>query len=170
MPSSTPLERFHRAQNAAHGGFSDALAEIRRGAKRGHWIWYVFPQLDGLGSSPLAREFALQGPAEAGAYLRDRELRARLLTTTTAAAEQMRSGRSVDALMGSDIDAKKLVSSLTLFAHVAGALAEHESDPEYAALAREASEVLAIAEAQGYPRCAYTRRRLAAGASDGIRR
>ncbi|MGE5835869.1 MAG: DUF1810 family protein, partial [Acidobacteriota bacterium] len=84
----TGLERFKSAQAAAHSGFDTALAEIRAGGKRGHWIWYIFPQLAGLGGSPMSAHFAIAGEAEAMEYLRDRDLRARLLTITTAVAER----------------------------------------------------------------------------------
>ncbi|HET7696302.1 MAG TPA: DUF1810 family protein [Vicinamibacterales bacterium] len=154
------LDRFREAQNSAFAGFDTALDELRSGGKRSHWIWYVFPQLDGLGSSTYARTFALNGVAEAEEYLRDPELRRRLLGVTTVVAEQLRKGTAVDVLMGSDIDAKKLVSSLTLFRHVARSLPGRKGSDEYAALARAADDVLAVAAAQGYPPCAYTLGRL----------
>jgi uncharacterized protein (DUF1810 family) len=152
------LERFRGAQDSPVDGFVDALEEIRSGGKRGHWIWYVFPQLEGLGTSAQARRFALAGEDEAAAYLHDPELRSRLLTITNAVLDAMRSGRapSLRALMGSEIDAVKVVSSLTLFRHVASALHARHRDDQYAAVARAADDVLAIAAAEGYPPCAYT--------------
>jgi uncharacterized protein (DUF1810 family) len=165
------LDRFKRAQDDLHAGFEAALEEIRAGRKRGHWIWYVFPQLDGLGMSSMARAYGLDGEAEATAYLRDRQLRGRLLTITRAAAEQLSAGRSASALMGSEIDAKKLVSSLTLFSEVARRLAASAADGEdaedaneYASMATTADEILTIASSQGYPPCSFTRRVL--GMSD----
>jgi hypothetical protein len=106
------LDRFKRAQDDRHAGFESALGEIRSGGKRGHWIWYVFPQLDGLGMSSTAREYAIHGEAEAAAYLRDRQLRARLLSITRAVAEQLPAGGSasggkmlrLSTLMGSEIE------------------------------------------------------------------
>ena len=71
------LERFHQAQARKWGGYASALAEIRKGRKSGHWIWYVFPQLDGLGHSSTARSYALRDLDEACAYLRDPLLRMR---------------------------------------------------------------------------------------------
>src|SRR5688500_14248453 len=65
------LERFKVAQDAEHGGFRSAIAELRAGRKRTHWIWFVFPQISGLGSSETSRRFALRGREEAEAYLRD---------------------------------------------------------------------------------------------------
>jgi len=153
----TQLERFRSAQNAALAGFDAALAEIRAGGKRGHWIWYVFPQLAGLGSSSTSQFYGLDGEAEAAAFLRDDELRARLLTITTAVRDQLRAhaGLSLRTLMGSETDARKLVSSLTLFGWMAGKL----HDPE---MADASQDVLSIAAAQGYPACAYTLGRLEA--------
>ena len=60
------LGRFTRAQD---GAFSSALAELEAGRKRTHWVWFVFPQLAGLGNSPMAIEYGLAGAAEASAYL-----------------------------------------------------------------------------------------------------
>jgi uncharacterized protein (DUF1810 family) len=154
----TGLERFKSAQAAAHSGFDTALAEIRAGGKRGHWIWYIFPQLAGLGGSPMSAHFAIADEAEAMEYLRDRDLRARLLTITTAVAERLRARQpaSLRALMGSDIDARKIVSSLTLFQCAAKHLAESDHDSSHAQLASVADEVLSIAAAEGYPRCEFT--------------
>jgi uncharacterized protein (DUF1810 family) len=156
------LERFRQAQNSEHAGFASALAELRSGGKRGHWIWYVFPQIEGLGMSGMTQAFALAGEDDAADFLRDAELRTRLLTITGAVADQLRSGRatSLRALMGSEIDARKVVSSLTLFAHVARRLHEVEGLDACAAMADVADEVLAMAAAEGYPPCAHTLRRL----------
>ena len=159
------LERFRQAQNSQHAGYESALAELRSGGKRSHWIWYVFPQIDGLGTSGLSRRFAIDGADEAAEFLRDAELRSRLLTITTTVAEQLRGGRATSllTLMGSDTDARKLVSSLTLFAHVARQLHAVERLDAYAAIANLADDVLAMAAAQGYPPCAVTLRRLREG-------
>jgi uncharacterized protein (DUF1810 family) len=156
------LERFKEAQNSAHSGFESALAEIRTGGKTGHWIWYIFPQINGLGTSGPSRTFAIDGEDEAAAFLRDSELRSRLLTIASAVAEQLKTGeaRSLGALMGSDIDARKVVSSLTLFRHVARKLHELEGIDAYNSVATVADEVLAVAASQGYPPCAYTLGRL----------
>lgn len=150
------LERFKTAQDSPHAGYAAALDEIGAGGKRGHWIWYVFPQLTGLGRSSTARAFGIDGPAEAAAYLRDAELRTRLLTMTTAVLEQLKRGIPLRTLMGSDIDALKLVSSLTLFGAVGRTLAASEPGDAYAAIVRAATEVLVTAAEQGYPPCAYT--------------
>jgi uncharacterized protein (DUF1810 family) len=156
------LDRFKTAQASSHAGLASALAEIRSGGKTGHWIWYVFPQIEGLGTSGTSQAFAIDGEDEAEEYLRDPELRTHFLSITTAVAEQLRTaeGPTLDALMGSAIDARKVVSSLTLFGHVARKLHAAESLEEYDAIASVADEVLAVAAAQGYPRCAYTLKRL----------
>src|SRR3954469_25927817 len=113
------LSRFIDAQNAARTGLDVALSELRAGQKRSHWIWYVFPQLRGLGHSPIAEFYGLEDLDEAEAYLRDPILYGRLLTAAAATLEQVRAGVRLVTLMGSDVDVLKLVSSMTLF----GALA-----------------------------------------------
>ena len=144
------LDRFLDAQGSDAAGYAAALAEIKGGAKRSHWIWYIFPQLAGLGHSAAAQTYALAAPREAEAYLHHPTLRDRLFEITDAVVRQLRAGIPLDALMGSQVDALKLVSSLTLFQRVAEQIGD---DP----LARTAAEVLAIASAQGYPACEFTR-------------
>ena len=154
------LDRFREAQNSSYEGFDSALEEVRTGGKSGHWIWYVFPQISRLGRSHDSQTFAIDGEEEAVEFLRDLELRSRLLTIAHAVAEQLRTGKALSALMGSDIDAKKVVSSLTLFGHVAKKLHQTEGVDAYGSIATVADEVLALAAPQGYPPCAYTLRRI----------
>ncbi|KQM53217.1 calpastatin [Sphingomonas sp. Leaf208] len=106
------LDRFVTAQD---GVYPQALAELQRGAKRSHWMWFIFPQIAGLGQSAMARTYAIAGADEARAYLAHPVLGPRLIevTQTVAAA----SG-SAEAILGG-IDAVKLRSSMTLFAVVA---------------------------------------------------
>jgi uncharacterized protein (DUF1810 family) len=158
------LDRFRTAQASPHSGFEAALAEIHAGGKRGHWIWYVFPQLAGLGHSSMSQAFGIRDEAEAIAFLRDPELGGRLLTISTAVADQLKRqpSPSLRSLMGSEIDALKLVSSLTLFRHVAEGLQAREPAGRYAALVTAAEDVLAAAAAEGYEPCAYTRTHLGA--------
>lgn len=104
------FERFVRAQEGVHAA---ALAELRAGRKTSHWMWFVFPQLSGLGRSATAQQYALDGVAEAHAYLAHPVLGPRLLEATDAATTAP--AHSVDALLGG-IDALKLRSSMTLFA------------------------------------------------------
>jgi uncharacterized protein (DUF1810 family) len=150
------LDRYLDAQEQPHGGFRSALAEIRAGGKRSHWIWYVFPQLRGLGSSGLSIEYAIADVAEARAYLQHPELRSRLLMITSAVAEQLESGKPLVVVMGSSIDALKLVSSLTLFAPIARQLHAADRLDAHRDLATTAEKVLAIAAEQGYPQCRFT--------------
>jgi uncharacterized protein (DUF1810 family) len=156
------LSRFKKAQKQGPEGFETALAEIRAGHKRSHWIWYIFPQLAGLGSSGPAQVYGINGLGEATAYLRDPELRARLLLIATAVAEHLRKEPPLPltTLMGSTIDVLKLVSSLTLFEDAARRLHASEGLPEVEALERVAKEILAAAATQGYPACRYTRAQL----------
>jgi uncharacterized protein (DUF1810 family) len=150
------LQRFKDAQSQRGSGFEAALAEMQSGRKRGHWIWYVFPQLAGLGQSAMSQTYGIDGVAEAETYLHDPILRVRLLTIALAAAEQLRRGVSLESLMNSSIDATKLVSSMTLFEHVAKRLQATERLDDVASLARIAGEILAKADAEGYPPCAFT--------------
>lgn len=110
------LARFLEAQE---DDYAEALAEIEAGAKRTHWIWYVFPQLEGLGSSPRAHYFGLSGIEEAAAFLAHPVLGPRLLRIAEAALAH--AGTPPERLMGSAVDAAKLRSSATLFARVPGA-------------------------------------------------
>ncbi len=154
------MARFREAQNRPGSGFDAALREIQAGAKQGHWIWYVLPQLSGLGVSSVSRTYGIHGLAEAEDYLRDPTLRSRLLAIATAVAARLSHGVSVETLMGSSTDALKLVSSLTLFGHAAKELHSAEGLADYGALARVAAAVLNAAELQGYGPCQYTLSRL----------
>jgi uncharacterized protein (DUF1810 family) len=157
------LARFKEAQDRRDSGFESALAEIRSGRKQGHWIWYVFPQLSGLGSSSLSQWYGIDDVAEAAAYLHDPVLCSRLLTITTTVAERVKGekGVSLQTLMSSGLDVQKVVSSLTLFGNVARRLHATEGLEEHESLARIAEEVLAVAASEGYPPCPRTLARLA---------
>jgi uncharacterized protein (DUF1810 family) len=156
-PDAEPeLTRFKEAQDRPDSGFESALREIRAGAKQGHWIWWVFPQLSGLGSSSVSRAYGVHGLVEAEEYLRDATLGSRLLTIATAVADHLAQGASIETLMGSPVDAMKLVSSLTLFGRAARELHAAEGRADYGALARVAATVLSAAELQGYGPCQYT--------------
>ncbi len=116
MAGSDPfdLARFVEAQAA---NYDTALAEIRRGAKRSHWMWYIFPQIAGLGQSPMARRYALRSREEARAYLDHPVLGARLLACVAALQDLPET--SAEVVFGG-IDAIKLRSSLTLFVAARG--------------------------------------------------
>jgi uncharacterized protein (DUF1810 family) len=146
------LERFLDAQADADSGYRTALAEMRSGRKRKHWIWYVFPQLAGLGRSGAAQHYAIQDLEEACEYLRDPVLRARYEEITAAVAEKLEAGVPVERLMGGSIDALKLASSLTLFSAAASRLGDEASS----ALASRCDAILRIITSQGYPACAFT--------------
>ena len=103
------LQRFVDAQEGAH---REALAEIRRGRKMGHWMWFVFPQVAGLGRSEMSRYYAIASLDEARAYLAHPVLGPRLRECAAAALGMP--ARSAEDAFGS-IDAKKLRSSMTLF-------------------------------------------------------
>jgi uncharacterized protein (DUF1810 family) len=109
------LERFVGAQDRG-GTYDAALAELREGRKRGHWMWFVLPQVAGLGRSDMARAYALSGLAEARAYLRHPVLGPRL----RECAEALDALEATDAaeVLGA-IDAAKLRSSMTLFERAA---------------------------------------------------
>jgi uncharacterized protein (DUF1810 family) len=107
------LDRFVRAQADSH---AQALAELRGGRKRSHWMWFVFPQIAGLGSSAMAQRYALASLAEARAYLAHPILGPRLIACTEAALASTES--SARALFGSPDD-RKFQSSMTLFAEAA---------------------------------------------------
>jgi uncharacterized protein (DUF1810 family) len=104
------LERFVGAQDG--GVYEQALRELRAGAKRGHWMWFVFPQVAGLGRSSTAQHYALSGLEEARAYLAHPVLGPRLVECAQALLEL--SGRDPVRVLGS-VDAVKLRSSMTLF-------------------------------------------------------
>ncbi len=105
------LDRFVSAQDAG-ATYAAALAELRTGRKRGHWMWFVFPQLAGLGHSPTAQHFAISGLPEARAYLVHPVLGPRLRECAGTLLELP--GRSAPEIFGG-IDAMKLRSSMTLF-------------------------------------------------------
>jgi uncharacterized protein (DUF1810 family) len=111
---SDDLERFVRAQD---GVYDTALAELRAGRKRSHWMWFVFPQIAGLGSSPAARQYAIRSLDEARAYLDHPVLGPRL--REAAGAVLAVGGRTASDIFGYPDDLK-LRSSMTLFARAAG--------------------------------------------------
>lgn len=106
------LTRFVAAQDSG-GTYDAALAELRAGRKRGHWMWFVFPQVAGLGMSPTSQRYGLDGLGEARAYLDHPVLGPRLLECVAALLAL--DGDDPVAVLGG-IDAVKLRSSMTLFA------------------------------------------------------
>jgi uncharacterized protein (DUF1810 family) len=107
------LERFVAAQDQG-GTYEAAVAELRAGRKRSHWMWFVFPQIAGLGHSPISRRYAISSVDEAKAYLAHPVLGPRL-TECARILAGLPAGRSAEQVFGG-IDAMKLRSSMTLFA------------------------------------------------------
>jgi uncharacterized protein (DUF1810 family) len=149
-----PLSRFHKAQASTSAGYDTALAEIRRGRKSSHWIWYIFPQIEGLGRSSTARAYAIRDFAEACDYLCDPILRSRYEEIAGAVHEQLARGISVEDLMSGSTDSLKLVSSLTLLRAAAQRLAA--KDTTFDSLAQRCDSILGRTSSQGYPACAQT--------------
>ena len=127
------LNRFVEAQERV---YERALSEIRRGQKRSHWMWFIFPQFDGLGFSEISKRYAIKSLDEAEAYLRHPVLGPRLLECAEAALAI--EGRSVAEIFGS-ADDMKLRSCATLFARVspAGSVFERVLDKYFGGKADE---------------------------------
>ncbi|KQV44160.1 MULTISPECIES: DUF1810 domain-containing protein [unclassified Rhizobium] len=111
MQDKWNLQRFVDAQAPV---YETALAELRDGRKRTHWMWFVFPQVAGLGHSPMAQRYAISGQDEAKAYLTHPLLGSRLEECTEAV--KIHTGRSAREIFGAPDD-MKFRSCLTLFAH-----------------------------------------------------
>jgi uncharacterized protein (DUF1810 family) len=140
------LERFVIAQDAS-AAYASAVDELRAGRKTGHWMWFVFPQIAGLGASAMSRRYAISSLEEARRYLAHPILGARLEECARILTELSR--RTAHDIFGS-IDAMKLRSSMTLFARAAperplfrevldryfGGLADEATDASLATLSR----------------------------------
>jgi uncharacterized protein (DUF1810 family) len=113
MENKLNLERFVKAQDPV---YSNVLAELRRGRKERHWIWFIFPQLKGLGRSAMAELYGIANREEAEAYLRHPILGVRLLECTEIVNKL--EGLSAEQILGT-IDSIKFRSSMTLFTLVA---------------------------------------------------
>lgn len=111
MSDAYDLQRFVLAQNAV---YDDVLGELRAGRKRTHWMWFIFPQIQGLGHSAMAQEFAISSLEEAQAYLRHPVLGKRLRECSGLVAAA--NGLSAKEIFGHP-DHMKFHSSMTLFAH-----------------------------------------------------
>ena len=112
---SNALQRFYQAQEAT---YQRAFDEIRRGRKEGHWMWFIFPQILGLGYSETSRYYAIRDLGEAALYLQDEVLGKRLIAICGALLSL--EDKTAHQIFGSPDDLK-LKSSMTLFACVAGA-------------------------------------------------
>jgi uncharacterized protein (DUF1810 family) len=111
MTDPYDLQRFVDAQNPV---FDQVRAELRAGRKRGHWMWFVFPQIRGLGVSPVAAKYAISSRAEAAAYLDHPVIGPRLRQCTRLVTEAQ--GRAIGEILGHPDDLK-FRSSMTLFTH-----------------------------------------------------
>ncbi len=112
MSDRFELERFVEAQDQG-GTYDAAVAELRSGRKRSHWMWFVFPQIAGLGQSPISKRFAISSLSEAQAYLAHEVLGPRLVECARIVRDL--AAPSAEDIFGG-IDAMKLRSSMTLFA------------------------------------------------------
>lgn len=112
--SEFKLERF---VNEQEGVYADVISELRRGEKQSHWIWFIFPQIDGLGHSPTAKHFAIKSLDEAKAYLAHPVLGKRLQECCELLLD-IESGTISEAF--GFPDDMKLKSSMTLFSYIAG--------------------------------------------------
>ncbi|MGO8246378.1 DUF1810 domain-containing protein [Rhizobium johnstonii] len=112
--------KLHRFIDAQNGIYERALSELKAGRKTSHWMWFVFPQIAGLGTSAMAEKYAIRSAEEAAAYLADPILSSRLLRCVEAILSV--DGRSANEILGSPDDLK-LRSSMTLFA----AISDHGS-------------------------------------------
>ena len=115
---------LHRFTDAQAGIIDDVRAELSAGRKRTHWMWFVFPQIAGLGHSAMAQHYAISSRDEAKAYLAHPVLGARLIELTRIVNGVQ--GRGVDAIFGYPDD-MKFHSSMTLFARCAGSGSEFET-------------------------------------------
>ena len=106
------IERFLDAQNSAYAGYGQALEEVRNGRKVWHWIWYVFPQMRGLGHSERANYYGIADRGEAEEYLLNFSLNDRIHEISVALLQHKE--KSVYKIFG-EIDAMKVQSSMTLF-------------------------------------------------------
>jgi uncharacterized protein (DUF1810 family) len=113
MDTGFDLERFVKAQQ---GAYETALAELRAGRKRSHWMWFIFPQVAGLGQSEMARRYAIRSGDEAAAYLAHPVLGERLRACATAVLGH--AGQDIGDIFPHPDDLK-FHSSMTLFADVA---------------------------------------------------
>ena len=115
MATENDPHDLNRFVDAQAGDYDQALAEVRRGRKSSHWMWYVFPQIEGLGVSSTSRRYSIKSAAEARAYLDHPVLGPRLVEIAEAALSV--EGKSARDIFGSPDD-MKLKSCVTLFASV----------------------------------------------------
>ena len=122
MSDPFDLERFVSAQQS---GYKQICAELRAGEKQGHWIWFIFPQVRGLGASSTSRHYAIGSLEEAAAYLAHPVLGPRLRECTKMVLDTQ--GASAEEIFGG-LDSMKFRSSMTLFARASATAAGNDRD------------------------------------------
>lgn len=162
--SMASLERFVDAQDEAssmesyHSVFDSAMAELDNGEKWTHWMWFVFPQLEGLSSSHMGSKFGLKGVQEAERYLQQPVLKNRLFLAVDKVHQYTKRHRgSLMYLFGGRTDATKFVSCVTLFQGVASHSSKDDATNRFL---EQCVEVLGVAYSQGQKRCLLTSRAL----------
>ncbi len=120
------LQRFLRAQE---NSYQDALQELKNGKKTSHWMWYLLPQISGLGKSDIAKQYEIESEDEAFQYLQHEILSVRLLKLTSILVDEV-NGKSAEEIFGFP-DYLKFQSSLTLFNFIAEKYREQFSSPEF---------------------------------------
>ena len=151
------LQRFHEAQTK-NNSLETAHQEIQAGKKTSHWMWYIFPQLSSSWTkTDTAKKYAIADFEEALAFFNDTILFKRYQIMVDLILKQLNTpGSRVVVLMGSDVDALKLASSLTLFEAVSACLSCSSTD-EFAVFKRCCEDIFKVIEPQGFPRCIVTR-------------
>lgn len=139
MTDPFDLKRFLRAQDPV---FRDVVGELARGRKQSHWMWFVFPQVAGLGFSAMSQRYAIGSRAEAAAYLAHPVLGPRLIECTRLVLAV--DGRTINALLGAPDDAK-FRSSMTLFGAVSGEAVFDQALAKYFAGERDEATVEILA-------------------------
>ena len=148
------LRRFIDAQDGGTStrrdmtAFEAATEELRNGKKVGHWIWFIFPQIE-IGQSEMARKYAIKSLAEAEDFLKNRILRDRLLSTSEIVISQLKNGVNPEVLLGGSTDCLKLSSSMTLFKGISQRLDDF-------ALEQVCGDVLKLLVKSSIPLCAAT--------------
>ena len=112
MSTNYTIQRFLEAQNKRFVGYQQALTEIKNGYKSGHWIWYIFPQMKGLGYSSMSRYYGISDLKEAKEYMKNETLAGRLREITNALLEH--TDKRAEEILGY-VDDMKVKSSMTLF-------------------------------------------------------
>ncbi len=148
------LQRFINAQDGGTStrrdlnAFEAAIEELRNGRKKGHWIWFIFPQIE-IGQSEIARKYAIKSLAEAEGFLRNQILHDRLLSAAEIVISQLKNGVYPEALLGGSTDCLKLSSSMTLFKGISQRLDDF-------VLEQVCGDVLKLLDQSSIPSCAVT--------------